>query len=265
MDDEARKEILRQRSRRWRLFYKLNGPTIQRTEKICYRCKQLKPIDEFPINRDKPDWRGKNCKPCNDAVKEAWRQANPEKARAAGRRKANRRKSLPNDERLKYQRKWYANHKAEQYKHSLNWRNKNRAKFNAYMVAYHKRRMASNPQYAFAYKIRSRVRLLLSGHRKSAPTEQLLGCKIADFKKYLESQWEPWMSWDNYGNKEGNWCIDHIVPVDAFNLDDPNDQRACFHFSNLRPLCRTKNRDKWHKFDPADLEALRQRVNRNNL
>lgn len=100
----------------------------------------------------------------------------------------------------------------------------------------------------------------MRGHRKSAKTEQLLGCPIVDFKRYLELQWEPWMSWDNYGNKVGGWVIDHIVPVYAFDLSNPEDQRCCFHFSNLRPLCFQKNRDKWYKFNPADLDALRRKV-----
>ena len=33
----------------------------------------------------------------------------------------------------------------------------------------------------------------------------LLGCSIENFKIYLESLFEVGMSWENYGNKEGQW------------------------------------------------------------
>lgn len=245
------------KAKQWRLHYKLNGPTIHRSEKVCQRCKQLKAIDEFPINRDKPDWRGSRCKPCNTAIKDEWRKKNPEKARAASLRQAAKTKNKPDDARLKYSRKYYKTHKEVQARRTAEWKNKNRPKYNAYMASYHKAKMQSNPSYAFAVKIRSKIRLLLSGYQKTSPTEQLLGCKIADLKKYLESLWEPWMSWGNYGGKDGQWCIDHIMPVAAFDLSQPEEQKRCFHYSNLRPLCVKKNREKSHKYDPEELSKLR--------
>jgi hypothetical protein len=42
------------------------------------------------------------------------------------------------------------------------------------------------------------------------------------------------MSWDNYGIK--GWHIDHIIPCAAFDLTDPEQQKICFHYTNLRPL-----------------------------
>ncbi len=44
--------------------YKKNGPTIIRTNKVCGKCNVDKKMEEFPISRDKPDWRLAYCKKC---------------------------------------------------------------------------------------------------------------------------------------------------------------------------------------------------------
>jgi hypothetical protein len=55
------------------------------------------------------------------------------------------------------------------------------------------------------------------------------------------------MTWDNYGPV---WHVDHIHPCVSFNLIDPEQQKACFHFSNLQPLFREENMKKGRKVAP---------------
>lgn len=238
----------------------LSAPAVIKTQKRCYKCKEIKPIDEFGVNRSNADWRNSCCKRCSVVGSAEWRKKNPERARQHSYAQFLRDREKPTPERWKYQRKWQRENPQKCVAATQAWKDKNRAHFNAYMLRYHKAKYASDPNYQFAVKIRTKIRLLVRGHRKSATTEQLLGCKIEDFKKYLELQWESWMSWENYSNKAGGWVIDHIIPVEAFDLSKPEDQRCCFHYSNMRPLCRDKNREKWFKFNPADLDALRKRV-----
>ena len=45
--------------------------------------------------------------------------------------------------------------------------------------------------------------------------------------------------WDNYGQK--GWVIDHILPCCSFDLSKPEEQRKCFHYSNLQPLWESDN------------------------
>lgn len=47
-----------------REFRKANGPTIIKTNKICNRCKEDKPIDQFGLKRDASDGHLSYCKPC---------------------------------------------------------------------------------------------------------------------------------------------------------------------------------------------------------
>jgi len=52
--------------------------------------------------------------------------------------------------------------------------------------------------------------------------------------------------WDNYGS---GWHIDHIRPCSSFDLSDEEQQRACFHHSNLQPLWVKDNLEKGSKWE----------------
>lgn len=75
-------------------------------------------------------------------------------------------------------------------------------------------------------------------------TVELLGCSVPHLKAHLERQWEPGMSWENYGKGAGKWNVDHIRPCASFNLRDQEQANQCFHFSNLRPMWHEDNSSK---------------------
>ena len=51
------------------------------------------------------------------------------------------------------------------------------------------------------------------------------------------------MTWENHGE----WHIDHIKPCSSFNLIDIEEQKQCFHYSNLQPLWKIDNLTKGSK------------------
>lgn len=57
---------------------------------------------------------------------------------------------------------------------------------------------------------------------------------LQELKEHIESQFEPWMKWENYGK----WHIDHIMPQSKFNFNSMKDKEfiECWSLSNLRPL-----------------------------
>jgi hypothetical protein len=99
------------------------------------------------------------------------------------------------------------------------------------------------------FRLRCNLRSALSRclTNKSLSTEEILGCSLQEFKEHLESQFEPWMSWNNYGGqsqeiKEQNvrWDVDHIIPLSSATTKE--ELYKLNHFSNLRPCCSYLNR-----------------------
>jgi hypothetical protein len=75
-----------------------------------------------------------------------------------------------------------------------------------------------------------------------------------ELKKHLQIQFEPWMTWDNYGsyNKKTwkdhdqltwTWSIDHIIPCSNFIYTSMEDDsfKECWALSNLRPYSAKQN------------------------
>ncbi len=141
--------------------------------------------------------------------------------------------------------------------HVLKWQEKNpphlqpahlaeKRQLNTTANSYMKERRKRDPAFRILCCLRSRVKSAVKaqGTRKHAKTLNLLGCDTGHLKRHLESLWLPGMCWENYGE----WHIDHIRPCASFDLLDPAQQRACFHWSNLQPLWAMDNfrkNDQW--------------------
>ena len=74
---------------------------------------------------------------------------------------------------------------------------------------------------------------------------ELLGCSIEKLWEHLESKFQPGMTRENHGK----WHIDHIRPCISFNLTDLEQQKICFHYTNLQPLWAEDNLKKGAKYD----------------
>jgi hypothetical protein len=83
-----------------------------------------------------------------------------------------------------------------------------------------------------------------NGFIKKMKSCDFLGCSYEEFKLHLESQFQPWMSWDNYGLYNGElnygWDIDHIVPLASAKTEE--ELLKLNHYTNLQPLCSYTNR-----------------------
>lgn len=83
----------------------------------------------------------------------------------------------------------------------------------------------------------SRIRNTLQGRNKSARTTELLGCPVVWLEVHLESLFKPGMTWENYGPV---WHVDHVRPCSSFDLTRPEQQRFCFHWTNLQPVAQRR-------------------------
>jgi len=90
---------------------------------------------------------------------------------------------------------------------------------------------------------RGRVRDLLwsCNTKRLIKYDELLGCTYEFLRQYIESLFQNGMNWDNNGRGEDKWHLDHIIPCAAFILTNIEQQKKCFHFSNLQPMWEPEN------------------------
>lgn len=106
--------------------------------------------------------------------------------------------------------------------------------------------LKTNIQYKLGTRLRIRLCNALKGNYKSGSAVKDLGCSINELRKYLESKFEPGMSWDNYGFY--GWHIDHIKPLSSFDLTDREQILKACHYTNLQPLWAKDNLSKANKY-----------------
>lgn len=97
----------------------------------------------------------------------------------------------------------------------------------------------NNLQRKISCRLRNRIYAAIKHQtvKKLSNSELLLGCSFSFFLGYITSKFSNGMSWETYG-KYG-WHIDHIIPCSSFDLSDPEQQKKCFHYTNLQPLWST--------------------------
>lgn len=127
------------------------------------------------------------------------------------------------------------------------YREKNKDKILVYCNEYRKTRRKEDIGYRILLNLRARLHKALEGKFKETTTRDFIGCSIPELKEHLEKQFKGEMSWENYGYK--GWHIDHIKPCSWFDLTKPEEQRKCFHYTNLQPLWCTENLSKNHRYE----------------
>lgn len=250
--------------------------------KKCGKCKIEKCSEEFSKHRSTKDGLHGMCKLCSANVSRKWYAENKERAkelsakryienkerkkescakwRAENRERAkelsakwraeNRERAketsakwyAENRERAKEKAaKWRAENKEREKESSAKWRAENKEKITKRVM----QRYYNDLNFRLTKILRARVRVAIKNGRKSAKTMSLLGCSIEEVKSHLESQFKEGMTWDNHGE----WHIDHIIPCASFDLTDPEQQKKCFHYTNLQPLWATENMSKGAKLE----------------
>ena len=99
-------------------------------------------------------------------------------------------------------------------------------------TAYIRKRYKTDLNYKLKKVLRARMNMALGHNWKAARTAELLGASIPEVWNHLEKQFQPGMTRKNHGL----WHIDHIKPCVTFDLSDPEQQKKCFHYTNLQPL-----------------------------
>lgn len=108
-------------------------------------------------------------------------------------------------------------------------------------------RRKTDIQFRLMRNLRNRLHSALKNKQKRGSAVRDLGCTGEELKLHLESLFEPGMSWNNYGNKEGQWSIDHIIPLSKVDLTNKEEFLKVNHYTNLRPMWHIDNIKKGNK------------------
>ena len=154
-------------------------------------------------------------------------------------------------------------YKARKKKNDANYYDNNKEKIKKTTSSYRKNhskqrqqrekdRKLSDPTYRLRSILSSRISRAIS--KNGLSIIKCLPYSMRELKDHLENQFEPWMTWDNYGIFNSNswsdddpstwtWQIDHIIPHSQFLYTSMDDEifRECWSLSNLRPLSAKQN------------------------
>ena len=168
-----------------------------------------------------------------------------------------------NPEKIKNQRDRHyskSENKKKKYYQDKAYRDNNKLKIRKRQSEWVK----SNPHQLMRSKISHRIResLKSKGLSKNGSIFKYLDYTPIELKEHLESKFEPWMNWNNYGvyrlelwddNDQSTWTwqIDHIIPHSSFDYRSMDDSsfKECWSLNNLRPFSSKKNLLKGDKIE----------------
>lgn len=234
-------------------------------QKRCSKCGIIKDFLEFSKDRTHKDGLHCSCKECEDKwhvqnyiknkdvikartskywkdhieqsklAKRVWRAKNLDKAHAY---EAKYRATPNGQEKTKANgKKWRKNNLERVREISRECNKRNRSHINK-----HKReRLATDILFKISINLRITISKAIRGKVKGGSAVRDLGCTIPEFLKYLESKFQPGMTWANYGWGKNKWVIDHRVPLANFVLTDREQFLKACHYTNLQPLWFEEN------------------------
>lgn len=128
-----------------------------------------------------------------------------------------------------------------------NWTVNNSEHVRNYRRDYYNNRLENDLLFKLKCSLRTRLGNAIKNNQKTGSAVSDLGCSIEELKKHLESKFKPGMSWNNW-SKDG-WHIDHIKPLNSFDLTDPIQLKEACKYTNLQPLWAFENLSKGDKLD----------------
>ena len=117
----------------------------------------------------------------------------------------------------------------------------NRKKNNTRMNEYVKNRIKTKVNFRLIHNTRRRIHQALNGKSKSSSTREIRGIDINTYKKWIEFQMTPDMTWDNIE-------IDHIKAICMFDVSKDEELKEAFNWKNTQPLLKAHHKQRGAKF-----------------
>lgn len=225
----AGKEVIRRAREKAKLNPKEDPPIP--THKVCSRCKLDLPISSFEVR--KGGTVRYECKKCGAEMTALYRQSKHGKE-VTDAYTERRDKDALKAAQLKY-------NKTEKSKVRHRKFGKTDKGKSIWKRSYNKRRKKIGEVFCDA--IRNGISRSLKGKKNGRHWEDLVGYTLQELIDHLEKQFIDGMSWENYGLKEGQWSVDHIMPRTFFKFETYTDEEfiRCWSLKNLQPLWHIDN------------------------
>lgn len=228
--------------------------------KRCTKCLVWKGENEFYKDKRHKDGLQSWCKDCHKEYAKERRQTKEYKEYykeySIKYNKTDKQKEYRNTDKYKeyqrkYQKEYRKTHKEDsrEYYKEYTKTDKHKKKRNKRL----KKKRDADPKFRLDGIMATTISKALRGKKAGRKWEELVGYSVEDLMIHLESKFEPWMNWDNYGvYEEGKfkWHIDHIKPKSLFNYTYPEDKefKECWALKNLQPLEAIENIKKSNKY-----------------
>lgn len=199
--------------------------------KQCIKCTNFKDLADFKlINSTKK--LNTTCIECVRKYAREYRKNYYQQNKEQEKLKALLYQKLNPDKHLKKVKKWQKNNpdKVKAY-------NRSESSIRS------RKKYESKPIVRITKNIRRRLRHVLKNAKKSS-FSKYIGCSIQELKNHLEKQFQPGMTWENYGK----WYIDHIIPLSSAN-NSVEQIYKLQHYTNLQPLWAIDNIKKGKKLE----------------
>lgn len=206
--------------------------------KKCSTCRIDKNEDEFTKDIMKKDGLNINCRSCCKIRYNKYREENNEKESERNKKYNIEKRKIDKVAMKEYKKEYF-----QKNKKSIS--QKRREKYNLNKNLINKKRREDIPK-RLNNTIGNMIRKYLrnNGFSKNSRTYQVVGCSPSELKAYIESKFESWMTWENYGKYNGElnfgWELDHIIPISSAESEE--DIFRLNHYTNLQPLCGYVNR-----------------------
>ena len=200
--------------------------------------KNLSP-EELKLKRHEDYERNKEVIKAQNAK---YRENNPEKVKASGKLS---RENRSNEEKERLKQYW------------KEYRQKNKEKRRIQNREYERNKRANDINFKLRKAISNAVYIALAVNNSTKNNLSILLFLVYTMevlKQHLESLFEWWMNWDNWGiynpktwddNDPSTWTwqIDHIIPQSHFKYTsmDSEEFRRCWALENLRPYSAKQN------------------------
>lgn len=215
---------------------------VNNSVKVCSKCNIEKNICLYStrINRNNTStvYYQSRCKDCRAKDSSNYAANNKEK-------------------RSETRKKYYLDNKQRENSNSKTYYSRNRNVIIKRSVKYIAQRLKTDMVFKLKYNISRAIRDSLTerlSSKNNLSVWKYLPFSKLELKNHIESKFESWMTWNNWGvyrvdswndhdQSTWTWQIDHIIPQMYFKYTSMRDEGfiKCWALDNLRPYSAKKN------------------------